>query len=306
MRQLPSECKLRRAGTYTASVSAPGITTITLTVRNLNSSATTSKEVVVLPTRDPQLDIQSDACIGEQVRVQVAYDQMGLPGYNWNFGDAQVIEGSGYGPYTLKWNSPGQKVITMSLTNIPCPSLPYSDTINIHHPTAKIADLSSDKVCSADSVLFTAEGGLDYKYAWSPERYFGNEPTGMSAWGVIQQSGYVTLEVTDRWGCTNSDSMLVETESCCQVYFPNAFSPNNDGKNDVFRLVTKGNQTISRFIIMDRWGKKVFETADPNEPWDGTFNGEPQDIGTYSYYLKYRCGESSQLSEAQGDVILVR
>ncbi len=87
---------------------------------------------------------------------------------------------------------------------------------------------------------------------------------------------------------------------------PNTFTPNGDGKNDVFRIMTKGNQELSSFIIMDRWGKRVFETVNQYEAWDGSYNGEPQDIGTYNYFLRYRCTGSKEIMEMKGDVILLR
>jgi gliding motility-associated-like protein len=294
------------AGPYTVIWEDKGTKTITLTVTNLNCTSTLTKTVTVLETPDPNFAIQPDACVNEEVRVQAAYNQMDLPGYNWNFGDAVVMEGSGYGPYTLKWTTTGQKVISMSLTNIPCPSLPHYDTINIHEPVAKIMNQSSTEICSSDSVLFTAQPGLDYQYQWTPAGYFTEESNNMSMWGAIKSKGYVTLTVTDRWGCKQSDSVLVEPKSCCEVFLPNTFTPNGDGRNDVFRMVTKGNQEISVFIIMDRWGKRVFESINQYEGWDGSYNGEAQDMGTYQYYLRYRCADSKEIVEMKGDVILLR
>ena len=148
---------------------------------------------------------------------------------------------------------------------------------------------------------------MDYSYQWSPAIYFAqDQATGLSAWGRMRSSGQVVLTVTDRWGCQSSDSMAIETKVCCEVFLPNAFTPNGDGKNDVFRIVTKGNQQIGVFQVMDRWGKRVFETVNREEGWDGTFNGEAQDIGTYQYYLKYRCADSNETIEMKGDVILLR
>jgi gliding motility-associated-like protein len=296
------------AGPYTVSWNDQGTKTITLTVSNLNCTSSTSKTVYVLPTPDPTFNLLSDACPGDKVRVQAAWDQMEMPGYVWNFSGADVLSGSGGGPYTLQWNTPGDKVVSLSLTNIPCPSLPFEKTISIHLPEANIVSVSSDDICAADSVLFSANPGLDYSYQWTPAIYFGKGEVskGQSVWGTVRMSGYAWLTVTDRWGCSASDSVLMSTKSCCQVFLPNVFSPNNDGKNDVFRMVTKGHQTIKRFIIVNRWGKTVFDTADQNEGWDGSFNGEPQDIGTYQYYLKYECAEGGELMEMKGDVTLLR
>jgi gliding motility-associated-like protein len=296
------------AGPYTVIWDGgQGPKTITLNVSNLNCSGTATKTIVVLPTPDPNFNIQADACLDEEVKVQAAWDQMDMPGYTWDFDGATILEGTGAGPYTIKWTTPGQKVISMSLTNIPCPSLPFYDTLNVHHPEAKIASVSNTDICTADSVLFTAKPGLDYNYKWEPAIFFKEaQSTSLSAWGRIRRSGMVWLTVTDRWGCESKDSMGIEAKMCCDVFLPNAFTPNGDGKNDVFRLVTKGHQEIAVFQVMDRWGKRVFETVNENEAWDGTFNGEAQDIGTYKYYLRYRCADSKETIEMKGDVILLR
>jgi gliding motility-associated-like protein len=296
------------AGPYVVVWSSEGVRTITLTVTNLNCTSTISKTIHVLPTLEPNFDLPLDACIDEEVRVQVGWDQMNLPGYEWNFYDAILVEGTPGtpGPYTLKWNSTGQHHISLSLTNIPCPSLPRFDTINIHQPVAKIESIGQTEICTSDSVLFTAQPGLDYQYHWAPAAFFGDINENMSMWGTVKKASYVTLTVTDRWGCTNADSVLIEPKSCCEVFLPNTFTPNGDGKNDVFRMVTNGNQEISVFIIVDRWGKRVFESVNQYEAWDGSFNGEAQDIGTYQYYLRYRCADTKEIVEMKGDVILLR
>ncbi len=296
------------AGPYTVMWETEGTKTITLTVTNLNCTSTITKTVIVLPTPDPVFNIQPDACLNEKIRVQAGWGQMELPGYNWDFGNAIVTEGTPgtYGPFTLEWNTTGMKVISLSLTNIPCPSLPTYDTINIHHPVAKVMSQSSADICTSDSVMFTAQPGLDYQYEWLPTTYFGEESNSLSMWGVVRKAGYVWLNVTDRWGCKATDSVLLQPKSCCEVFMPNTFTPNGDGKNDVFRMVTQGNHEISVFMIMDRWGKRVFESINQYEAWDGSFNGEAQDMGTYQYYLRFRCADSQEVVEMKGDVILLR
>src|SRR5690606_16376411 len=121
-----------------------------------------------------------------------------------------------------------------------------------HHPDAKIMSLSSNDICFADSVLFSAKPGLDYQYEWLPVRYFGDDINSMSAWGIVQKEGFVWLNVTDRWGCAATDSMMLVPKNCCDIFLPNVFTPNGDGKNDIFKIVTNGNQELSVFMIMNR------------------------------------------------------
>ncbi|MCB0698884.1 MAG: gliding motility-associated C-terminal domain-containing protein, partial [Chitinophagaceae bacterium] len=84
-----------------------------------------------------------------------------------------------------------------------------------------------------------------------------------------------------------------------------AFTPNNDGLNDQFRIITNGHQEVQIFVIVNRWGQKLFETRDQAEGWNGTFNGKNADIGVYNYYVKYKCS-NGEILEKKGDVVLMR
>ncbi len=122
-----------------------------------------------------------------------------------------------------------------------------------------------------------------------------------------QRSGYIAVYVASPWGCVAGDSILVNAQSCCQVSLPTAFSPNGDTRNDLFRIITVGNHKIADFRVVNRWGQTVFETADESRGWDGTFNGVPQEMGTYYYYLRFRCVEGKERDvEQKGAFILVR
>jgi gliding motility-associated-like protein len=65
------------------------------------------------------------------------------------------------------------------------------------------------------------------------------------------------------------------------IYVPKAFSPNNDGTNDLLKPILVGIQTFHYFTVYNRWGNIVFTTTDPNQGWDGTFKGVPQPVETY-------------------------
>jgi gliding motility-associated-like protein len=88
------------------------------------------------------------------------------------------------------------------------------------------------------------------------------------------------------------------------IYVPNAFSPNNDGKND--KLFVRGNfiQDLY-FTVYDRWGQKMFETRDINTGWDGTFHGTRQDPAVFGWYAEGTC-ESGEKYFQKGNVTLLR
>src|SRR5450432_1261341 len=83
-------------------------------------------------------------------------------------------------------------------------------------------------------------------------------------------------------GCFDSDTINVTVYKVEPgLYVPNAFTPNSDGINDIFRPIPIGMKTISWFRVYNRWGKLMFSTAQIGKGWDGTFNGKAQDAAVY-------------------------
>ena len=122
-------------------------------------------------------------------------------------------------------------------------------------------------------------------------------------------SGYheYLLTVIDGDDCSGELLFRVVVFPPCSadsLRIPNAFTPNGDGKNDVFRVVKhEGAEVVSSLEIYDRWGEKVYENQG-NAFWDGTINGEPGPSDVYVYIVKITCGEL--VSKRVGDVTLLR
>ncbi|MFK8008406.1 MAG: PKD domain-containing protein [Saprospiraceae bacterium] len=129
-------------------------------------------------------------------------------------------------------------------------------------------------------------------------------------------SGFYTLVVEDANGCQSSDELYITVKQprCNDadeddIFVPNAFTPNNDGVNEVF-LVYAGESVkeVTSFQIFDRWGEKVFAQEDfqPNDPqfgWDGTLNGKPMNPAVFVWYLEVELINGKKYI-CQGDVTL--
>jgi gliding motility-associated-like protein len=123
---------------------------------------------------------------------------------------------------------------------------------------------------------------------------------------LVNQPGIYWLQGTDRYGCTGRDSLQIGSKQCPYGFFmPTAFSPNNDGRNELCRPRLFGRIVKYHFILYNRWGQKVFDSTDPTRAWDGRINGRPAETGTYVwsclYQLENRGGELKK-----GTVLLVR
>ena len=83
---------------------------------------------------------------------------------------------------------------------------------------------------------------------------------------------------------------------------PNAFTPNGDGLNDVFRIIGYGQIELVSFEIFNRWGNKVFRTNVLDDSWDGMYKSLPAEISTYFYVVKFKCHTTGNVEQKQGDV----
>lgn len=94
-----------------------------------------------------------------------------------------------------------------------------------------------------------------------------------------------------------------DNEMCCDI--PNAFSPNNDGVNDVF--IARCGCPVEEFylLIYDRWGNKIFESFDINIGWNGIYKNKRAQVEAYGYYMEYRPTCSSNKVIKKGNVTLV-
>jgi gliding motility-associated-like protein len=108
--------------------------------------------------------------------------------------------------------------------------------------------------------------------------------------------------VISKDGCTAYDSVTVHVTN---AMLPNAFSPNDDGLNDIFKLLPKDERVrLKDFSVYNRYGQKVFFTRDITEGWDGYYNGTMADLDTYFYLVRYIIGANTY--SLKGDVTLIR
>lgn len=123
----------------------------------------------------------------------------------------------------------------------------------------------------------------------------------------VSQEGSYWVRMTNECGET-SDTVFVSVDDCdMRIIIPNAFTPNGDNINDVFKPVV---QNVVDFVmyIYNKEGSKVFETHDPNRGWNGRINGPGGEMlasDSYFYYIRYR-GQSGKLQMRKGFVTMVR
>lgn len=149
----------------------------------------------------------------------------------------------------------------------------------------------------------SVEGVVSSEHAfwWTPEEYVECENC-LETTVFPDTTMWFTLHAVDENGCEGRDS--VEVVVYGPLFAPNTFTPNDDGKNDVFYVVGLWLDDFE-LEIYDRWGEKIYASRDPKEGWNGTFRGIPCQIDTYVWKVKYRHAEKGN-QILYGHVNLVR
>jgi len=264
--------------------------------------------LTVVPLPQVRFALPDKACAGTPVNVVLNYTNLTPEDgrYEWDFNRADILTGRDGGPYRVVWHDTGWHQVRLTGYNWTCGADSHQDSIYVSPlPLAKIIKAPAGNFCALDTVAFTALPGAGYQFAWAPAAWVVTQNSEGMARLRVQQTGWVNLQVSNANGCLAADSVFVDTKPCCEAGIPDAFTPNGDGRNDVFRLITEGHQQIVSLRILNRWGQVVFETHGEGIGWDGTYKGLPQDMGVYMYYLKYKCTDGHTY-EKQGDVTLVR
>jgi gliding motility-associated-like protein len=113
------------------------------------------------------------------------------------------------------------------------------------------------------------------------------------------------VNITTATGCLTTDTQLVKIISRVDIYVPNGFTPNKDGKNDVLRPLLRGIKELHYFRVFNRFGQLLFETNQESAGWDGTIKGYPQQAQTVVWVVE-GLGVDNQVHKKTGSSVLVR
>jgi gliding motility-associated-like protein len=229
-----------------------------------------------------------------------------------NSGSATVTATGGSTPYTYSWTTPAN-TNTSSMTGIPPGNYSVivsygqncsSDTIffDITEPEPLVISVSSTSaVCGSDANIgISASGGMSpYSYLWDD----GNKSSARTK----LSSGSYSVTITDKNNCTKSETVVIAEEQCPFNLIPNkAFSPNEDGINDVWNIENAIYFTNLDVNIYNRWGQLVHRQTGYTNPWDGKdVLGISVPDGVYYYVIFEEKGKKNS-QEMHGSVAVVR
>jgi gliding motility-associated-like protein/uncharacterized repeat protein (TIGR01451 family) len=171
-----------------------------------------------------------------------------------------------------------------------------------------VTGLDSMSVEVGDTIQLLGPPGFA-AYSWTPTQSLSCSDC-QNPFAAPQDSvtTYI-VEVKDQNGCSDTATYRVFTTPPCdavRIQIPNAFTPNGDNDNNVFRVPKfEGTETIQSIIIFNRWGQLIYETSGANAQWDGKIDGAEAPVDTYIYRILIGCPDKVG-GERIGEVTLLR
>lgn len=253
-------------------------------------------EVTIFVLNDPQITVDADAiiCEGESITLNAFSTEEGgtftwLPG--GQTGSTITVEPEFSTDYTVTYSYPcGDDIVNVVgvtvLENVSVGISPSDmDTVLFEGQELTVLAVTDPMVPGAT-------------YTWNTEQ------TGASIETVANPNAATySVTVTTPEGCTSSATLTYEIMEA-MYDIPNAFTPDGDGENDNFNVVSEGLVEVLEFKIYTRWGEIVYDNENPTNGWDGTKDGEP--LPTDVYFYKIMVQTTSQSETFEGDVTLIR
>lgn len=292
---------------------APGIYVTTLTVTDsFNCTSTATRNLVVIEVGVDGVD-DTMFCLVRPLPLENVVYLVAPNGKDFTF--------KGFG-YTYKWDGDGSR---LSSTTIKDPEFKgigdyvytLTATLNRHlcaasHVTtlhsilpAQISNLViSQGIKFGKSVQLYCDS--PYVYRWTPDDGSIDNPNVNNPIVTPSVTTTYTVYTMDKYGCRDTASITIKVDSTMTEHVPSGFTPNGDGRNDVFRFNGGKYQKMLEMRVYNRWGQEVFYSNTREIGWDGTYKGVPADMGTY-YYTVILARPGHPTNEViKGEIVLIR
>ena len=184
-----------------------------------------------------------------------------------------------------------------------CPK-PVKDTVFLFVAKIKAdAGPRDTSVVINQPLQLNATGSTNY--SWTPTTWLNN-PFISNPIAYPQNYIEYVVRVSNAIGCFDTDSIRVHVFKVKpDLFVPNAFTPNRDGNNDIFRPIALGMKSVDIFRVYNRWGQMLYSGTGNGAGWDGTFAGKKQEAATYVWYAE-GVDYTDKRIKRKGSVILIR
>lgn len=265
-------------------IATPAITT-TYHITSRIGGCTATEDLVITVLPKPMVNAGNDVAICDNSTTQLNGQTNGTA-FTWSntssLSDASVLDPIAIPTRTTSY--------ILSATDISsgCPKPSYDTVIVTVLPKVKAFAGNDTSIIATLPFQLKATGGVNYQ--WSPATGLDNPNIQGPVAMLDGNAEYVTYLVTvkDQAGCFDTASISLHVfKTGPEIFVPTGFTPNGDGRNDVFRPIYVGMKTIDYFSVYNRWGGLIYShKLDDGQGWDGTIKGIKQNTGTFIWMVK--------------------
>ena len=182
-----------------------------------------------------------------------------------------------------------------------------SISIIVHDPPIINIHPGDGEYIVNEPIVFAASGGV--RYEWEDNDFIYSDLTSSSVLVRPRDETVLYVKVSDEYGCQSEDSVIIQVSEF-NWFVPQAFTPNNDGANDMLHVYGNGIKSMN-FKLFNKWGQLVFETKkwhtqlNRSEGWNGVFEGNIQHNQTFGWMLHFE-DINGQKYQEKGTVTLIR
>lgn len=252
------------------------------------------------------LGISADTlCVGDCIRPIASVDNYPVNFY-WSLRGAKPDTGWSPHPGTFCFDSPGIYSLRLRVDNPGGQDSLGQDVIVAEKPKPRFRDTTITAPYRA-KVILPACADAAHADWYRNDTLICRDCPGLSLDAIYYYNTYKC--VLRNASCPDSCSYAMRVVDIPhQIWLPDAFTPNGDGRNDRFGIITDNpNVQAINFEVFNRWGQRVYTGNLNNAGWDGSFGGKPAEMGTYFWQLRYRVLDKPDVTHyIKGDILLVR
>lgn len=282
-------------------MAAPASAT-TYTVIATVGSCQASDEIMIRVSPYPRSYAGNDTsiCFGSKVRLNGLVQ---CNDYSWT-PSQNLLNGGTLSPFAAPAKTTSYILTAKGYEE--CPKWVHDTvTIQVFEPVQAFAG-NDTTVTGGEPLQLKATGGRIY--SWFPSLFLDRADiaTPVANFSENTDSIMYRVTVTTEDGCVGEDDIrIVVFKTGPQIFMPGAFTPNNDGKNDLLYPVVVGMKQLNFFRVYNRYGQLLFSTSEIGKGWDGRLAGKEQQSGTY-VYLAQAVNYKGELVSKKGTVVLLR
>ena len=278
---------------------APG----TYFIKAMNAAGCSKvKPVIVSIQPAPVLYAGKDSaiCLNTKASLHGSISNLiGNPNYSWS--PSNLLNRSDTTFVIASMDTSTLFILTVTVSQAGCNYNLKDSVFIIVQPPVKAFAGNDTNAVYGKPIQLKATGGMSY--LWQPVHLLNNA-TIVNPQATLFNDTKLVVTAFDQSGCFGTDTILIKVFVNEGYYVPNAFSPNGDHNNDIFRPIPVGIVSTDFFRIFNRMGELVFETRTYMAGWDGNFKGKLQQPGNYVWVLQGRA-VSGKIITMKGNVVLI-